>query len=76
MEKQFRPGQLVAYAPLGPNGYVYKVQVGKVKWTSDDGRVYVYYHAGGTAASTPVEHLYHIENDQYISIDDIFNSLD
>lgn len=77
MNKNFKEGQLVAYAPTDQNGLVYKVQIGKLKrMNADHTAVFVYYHAGGTASCTPIQHVYPIENCSYITIVDTFNSLD
>lgn len=77
MKKDFKEGQLVAYAPADQNGLVYKVQIGKVKrMNADNTAVFVYYHAGGTASCTPIQHVYPIENDVYLTITNTFNSLD
>lgn len=77
MNKNFKEGQLVAYAPTDQNGLVYKVQIGKVKrMNADNTAVFIYYHAGSTASHTPVQHVYPIENCSYITIVDTFNSLD
>ena len=77
MKKDFKEGQLVAYAPTDQNGLVYKVQIGKVKhMNADHTAVFVYYHAGSTAACTPVQHVYPIENDGYLTIKNAFTSLD
>lgn len=54
----YKTGQPVLYRPKDPDGNVYKEECGIVKRMSEDGtRVFVWYHSGCTAASTPIAHL-------------------
>ena len=77
MEKEFKKGQLVAYCPTDARGKIYKVEIGVFsKYTKDKRGAFIWYHMGGTCACTPIEHLYPVENDNYIVIGHTFNSLD
>lgn len=53
----FKEGQLVLYK--GINGY----EIGKIKRIRNDGRAFVWYHSGDTAALTDFDLLHPIIND-------------
>ena len=54
-KKDFKPGEYVVYV----NGDTY--QIGRVKRLNSRG-AFVFYHGGDTAASTPLDNLYKLEN--------------
>lgn len=61
--QKFKEGQLVAYCPKDVDGNIYDVQIGKVKRIDEKHkRAFVYYHAGDTAAGTPLQYLHEISN--------------
>jgi len=76
VNRDFKEGQLVAYCPVDTNKNIYRVEIGIFKrYNKDKTCAFVYYHAGSTAACTPLDLLYPIENDHHIKSHN-FNSLD
>lgn len=57
---EFKEGQLVLYK--GVNGY----EIGKIKRIRNDGKAFVWYHSGDTAALTDLGLLLPIVNDYCI----------
>lgn len=62
---EFKEGQLVLYK--GFNGY----EIGKIKRIRNDGKAFVWYHSGDTAALTDFDLLHPIIND--CCIQDLIN---
>lgn len=74
--EEFKTGQLVAYCGKGFDNKIYKVEVGIFKrYTEDRKGAFVWYHSGSTAACTPVDMLYPLNNWFYFK-NNIINSLD
>lgn len=77
MPKKFKHGQLVAYCPVDQFGDVYRVEIGVFnRYNKNRTGAFVWYHMGGTSACTPLDFLYPITNDRYLSVDHTLNSLD
>lgn len=57
---------------------IYKVELGVIKRIDkENGKAFVWYHMGATAACTPLEDLYPIENESYFqNYTNEINSLD
>ena len=61
LEKEFKPGEIVAFVGRNPSKEIYSVEIGKIKKLCKDG-AFVYYHTGDTAAKTNYSDLYKINN--------------
>lgn len=75
MDKIFKENELIIYAPKDSEGNIYKFQIGKFKrYAETPPRVFIYFHAGGTASGCDIKDVYHLEGKEYLK--DEFNSLD
>lgn len=71
-----KEGTLVAYVLCGQHtDQIYKIEVGRVKKVDKTNKkAFVYYHEGATAAATPFQYLFPIEN-QYCFLNNTLASL-